>query len=231
MTQEELIIHWKNFFKDLFLGTFTRAVSSGLLGFGLGAAFLGLFKGYFLDQIEISVWLEVPILGLAMVWYLAWGLFHSLGGATIYTIQRKVSETIGGLQSLLDLLSRQALGSIPKVHRVFTKTEISEKFEGFGKQFQANLKLKGLTGWIVSFFFGLILKVLRFMFLDEVAETVLNKPGNEITSSDIESVVRRIGVEALLSPIVDQFILIHILNFALMILTLGMPFFIFWTVV
>ena len=76
--------------------------------------------------------------------------------------------------------------------------------------------------------FGFILKGLCFMFLDEIAVTLSSKPKNKITASDIESAARRVGVNTLLSPITDQFFLIYILIFVLMIFSLGFPFFIFW---
>ena len=65
-------------------------------------------------------------------------------------------------------------------------------------------------------------------FLDDIAVDLLNRPGNQITSSDIESVVRHVGVKALISPIMDQFLLINLINLALMAFTLGFPFFLFW---
>ena len=97
-----------------------------------------------------------------------------------------------------------------------------------GQQFQAELKLKGFSGWIASLLFNFILKGLKFMFLDDIAAELLNRPGNKITSSDIESVVRRVGVDALISPVMDQFLLINFINLTLMALTLGCPFLLFW---
>ena len=230
MTQEKLIVHWKLFVKDLFLGTFTRVVICGFTGFGFGSIFLGLFKNNKLEPLDLNIWLEWPILSMFIFWFLGWGTFHGLGGAIVYTLQKKISEMVSGIQGLFDLLSKQALGSISKIHRVFTKDEIAEKFDSFGKDFQANLKLKGVGGWLSSFFFTFILRTLKFMFLDEIAETLLKKPGDKITSADIESAIRRVGVDTLISPIVDQFILLHCLNFVLMALSFSLPFFIFWLI-
>tara|TARA_B100000686_G_C16609251_1_gene872904 strand:- start:344 stop:1036 length:693 start_codon:yes stop_codon:yes gene_type:complete len=224
MTQEELIIYWKNFFKDLFLGTFSRAVLWCSLSILLSIGLFSLFKAFILDSINIGMWIEWLFLGLAAFWYFSWGVFHGLSGAIIHTIHKKISETIGGLQGLLDLLSKQVFMSTSKVQRVFTKEEISEKFNSFGNKFLNELKLKSPAGWAASFFFKLILKVLRLMFLDDVTKTLLQKPGHQILPSDIESAVRRVSIDAMLTPIIEQFMLVHFLNFALMVVSFGLPF-------
>ena len=230
MKQEELIIYWNFFLKDLFLGTFLRVVAMSFLGLALGFAFFAALNGYAIQPREFGKWLEWLILIPGFFWYTAWGIFHGVGSAITYTTQRKLEETVRGLQGLLDLLSRQVLGSISTAHKTFTKEEIAEKFDSLGREFQNNLRLKGLGGWIASILFGIILKGLRFLFLDEIADNLLNKPGNEITTSDIESAIRRVGVNTLLSPIIDQLILIYFLIFVLMVLSWGFPFFLFWII-
>ena len=164
MKQEELIIYWKKFFKDLFFGTFVRVVALSFLGVALGFAFFVTMNSYVIQPREFSNWLEWLIIILGFFWYIGWGIFHGVGSAITYTTQRKLEETVEGLQELLDFLSRQALVSMSKAHKTFTKEEISKKFDSLGHEFQNNLRLKGLGGWMASILFGIILKGLRFLF-------------------------------------------------------------------
>ena len=68
----------------------------------------------------------------------------------------------------------------------------------------------------------------KFFFLDQVVEELQKKETSEITSTDIEHAVRRVGTEVMISPITDNLFLIHALNIALGILLFGIPFGLLW---
>ena len=70
--------------------------------------------------------------------------------------------------------------------------------------------------------FGTILKIIKFFFLDNVVEELSKKEG-DITSSDIEHAVRRVGVEMITEPIIEKFLYLQILNFILFALSFGVP--------
>ena len=105
---------------------------------------------------------------------------------------------------------------------------MARQFDNIGKDFQYKLRLKGITGWISSIIFWIILKALKILFLDSVSEELLKNPSDQITSSDIEHAVRRVGVEIILAPITDTLVLLQILNGVLMLLIFSIPFAIFW---
>jgi hypothetical protein len=73
-----------------------------------------------------------------------------------------------------------------------------------------------------------ILKVLKFFFLDEVVEELQKKDTGEITSADIEHAVRRVGTEVMISPITDNLFLIHIVNIVIGLFFFGLPFSLLW---
>jgi len=62
-------------------------------------------------------------------------------------------------------------------------------------------------------------------FLSENSEFVqeLSKKESDITSSDIEHAVRRVGVEIVIAPILEKFIYLQVLNFILFILSFAVP--------
>ena len=96
-------------------------------------------------------------------------------------------------------------------------------FDGIGKNFLEQLKLKrGVTAFLSRILFGTILKVIKFFFLDNVVEE-LSKKDSDITSSDIEHAVRRVGVEMVTAPILEKFLYLQIINFILFILIFGVP--------
>ncbi len=76
--------------------------------------------------------------------------------------------------------------------------------------------------------FRVILKILKFLFLDDIVEEIRKKPGDEVTQADVESAVRRVGVEFMLSAIHDNILLLHIVNVVLLMLTFALPFSFFW---
>ena len=70
--------------------------------------------------------------------------------------------------------------------------------------------------------FGTILKIIKFFFLDNVVEELSKKEG-DITSSDIEHAVRRVGVEMITEPIIEKFLYLQIINFILFTLSFAVP--------
>lgn len=229
MDKQDLITYWRRFFSDLLVGTLKRAALFGFLGLMLGILTTFILKGIFLDTGELMDWLRWTVLLSAFLWYGVFGTFHGLAASLIASADRKLCEMVQGLHGLFDLLSREVLQNIPKFDRTFSKEEMARKFDDMGKKFSQDLRLRGgVAGFLASMIFALILKTLKFLFLDEVAEELSKKPGQKLISSDIESAVRRVGVERILSPINDCFLLIQVLNFVLMIVTFGFPFFLFW---
>ena len=61
-----------------------------------------------------------------------------------------------------------------------------------------------------------------------MVEEIQKKSTDEITSTDIEHAVRRVGTETMISPITDNLFLIHILNITLGFLFFGLPFGLLW---
>jgi len=84
------------------------------------------------------------------------------------------------------------------------------------------------TYFSLRLIFRVILKILRFLFLDDVVVELNKKPSDQLSRADIESAVRRVGVEFVVSTITDNILLLHILNGFLLALTFGLPFFLFW---
>ena len=76
--------------------------------------------------------------------------------------------------------------------------------------------------------FRVILKVLRFFFLDEVMEELQKKDKEEITSADIEHAVRRVGTEVLIAPITDNLFLLQIVNIIIGLFLFALPFSLLW---
>ena len=102
------------------------------------------------------------------------------------------------------------------------------QFDNIGKDFQQKLRLKGIIGLVSSLFFWVLLKALKILFLDSVAEELLKNPSDQLSSSDIEHAVRRVWVEIILAPITDSLFLFQIMNGVLIILSFIVPFGIFW---
>ena len=86
----------------------------------------------------------------------------------------------------------------------------------------------GLTGFLSGIMFGVILKTLRFFFLDDVVEELQKKDKEEITSVDIEHAVRRVGTEVRIAPITDNLFLLQIVNITLGMLLFALPFSLLW---
>ncbi|MFQ5451211.1 MAG: hypothetical protein ACE5E9_11330 [Nitrospinaceae bacterium] len=225
MDKEHLLQFWRDFFTDLFVGSFIKLTLLSLAGFALGMAALAVFQQTGLADLEWPSWLETLILVCGFFWYGGFGVFHGLIASVIHIAGNKLREMVGGLHGLLDLLTREVIAKFPKFSKTIPKEELARQFDNIGEDFRAKLRLKrGITGLAGRVLFGTILKALKFFFLDDVAEELAKKPSNQITSSDIEHAVRRVGVEMVLSPITDNLILIQILNAVLIILAFALPF-------
>ncbi len=228
MDKPNLIQFWQRFFADLFIGTFKSFFIFSLAGFAVGVTTLYGFKLTILAELDWQAWIETLILVFAFFWFVGFGIFHALISSVVHIVGKKFTEMVGGLHDLLDLFTREVIARIPKFSKNIPKEELAKKFDQIGKEFQSKLRLKGITGWISSVFFGIILKALKFFFLDQVVEELQKNPAEQITSSHIEHAVRRVGVEIILAPITDNLILLQILNGVLIILLFSVPFGIFW---
>jgi hypothetical protein len=229
MDRQVLVAYWKKFFADLFVGSIIRLalyIGCGCLA-GVFSTFL--LKTVSLDSLQISSWLEWLCLVFALVWNIGFGFFHGFFGAAIQTINQKLSEVAVGLQDLLDILSKEVLTKLNSLKKTYKKEEAARIFSQMGNNFLKSLELKGGVQGILGYLiFGFIIKVLRFLFLNEISDRLLAKPGNEVTTGDIESAVRRVGVDKMLEPIRDNLALAQVANAILFCLSFGLPFFLIW---
>jgi len=229
MDRPQLIAFWKNFFADLFLGTVLRLFLFGLLGAGLGVGALTLFKTISLEPRDFAGWAETGMLVMAFLWFSGFGLLGGIAAAVIHTGSRKIRQAAGGLHDLLDLLSRQMLGRLPKINRDIPRERLEKEFDQLGREFQSQLKLKkSIRGALAALLFGGVIKTLKFFFLDDVMGELRGKSAESVSSSDIESAVRRVGVDKIMEPVTDSFLLFQALNCALMALLFAIPFGLFW---
>lgn len=229
MDKQELLDYWRRFFADLFVGTIVNLFLWGFVGLGLGWACLLSFKGAVLGELDWKPWVEATILIFGLFWYGGFGALLGLVFSVLTTAGKKFSEAVNGLQGLLDLFSREAIGKFSRSSKTIPRDDVARQFDNIGKNFQKKLRLKkGILGSVSRLMFGMILKALKFFFLDEVVEELQKSPANEIRSSDIEHAVRRVGVGMILSPITDNIVLLQILIGVVMALTFGVPFALLW---
>ncbi len=229
MDKIDLISYWRKFFSDLLVGTFKTFFFYGLMG-GLagGIAFI-VIKAFYISISEWSAWVQWVCLMFALMWYGFWGIFHGFVAGILKVLGKKLGEMVHGLQDLMDFLVGGVLAGFPKVNKTFSKGELDQKFDELGQKFMKDLKLKGgLINWIKRILFLTILKVLKFMFLDDIKLELDKKNKSELTRADIESAVRRVGVEFFVSTIHEKFLIFHILNIALALITFFLPFLPFW---
>jgi len=223
-----VLAYWKTFFTDLFLGTFLYLflfTAAGTL-LGLGSALT--LDNVYLDSSGWNGWVQWLVLLLALIWFPALGVLHGLVSCTVFIAGKKLAEMLVGLHDLLDLLSKGVLASLPHLDKRTPRKQFEEKFETLGHQFLNDLKLKGgPVNWVKRLVFLGILKALKFFFLDDVLEEIRKKETEEVSRADIESAVRRVGVEMLL-PITEYLLVLHGLNGVALALTFGLPFFLFW---
>ncbi len=231
MNKQQVLDFWIGFFKDLLIGTFKNLFLFGIFGFSLGALATYGFDLKVLDTTEWNVWLEGTILILVGVGYLGLGLMHGWISCSLHLLGKKMREALTGLQELLDWLTREVIGRFPKFQKNIPKHELAEKYDQIGNDLRQKLKQRGgITGFSSSILFGVILKVLRFFFLDEVVEELQKKDKEEITSADIEHAVRRVGTEVMIAPITDSLFLLQIVNIIIGSLLFALPFSLLWLV-
>ena len=201
------------------------------IGIGILLGFFSTFlvKSISLDTLQISVWLKIVCISIALIWNISFGIFHSFFGAAIQIINRKISEVTDGLHDLCDLLSKEVLTKLNSLNKIYQKEEAAQIFSQMGNQFLKSLKLKrGIQGVLGYLIFSFIIKILKVFFLNEISEQLLKSPNNKTTTEDIENVVRRVGVNKMIEPISDNLALAQIANAILFFLTFGFPFFLIW---
>ena len=110
-------------------------------------------------------------------------------------------------------------------------SELAQKYDQIGNELRQKLKQRGgLTGFISGIMFGVILKALRFFFLDDVVEELQKKDTEKITSADIEHAVRRVGTEVIIAPITDNLFLLQVFNITVGLLLFSLPFSLLWLI-
>ena len=229
MDKKQVINYWQDFFADLFVGTFKNLFLLTFAGFSLGVLTTYLLKEISVQPEEWQAWLEVTVLLAALAWYGAFGVLHGVAASLFRTIGKKLKEMVSGLHDLLDILVSGVLSNYPKFNKNIPKEELAAKFDQLGKKFLEDLKIKGgVINLLKGLVFRVILKALKFLFLDDIVEELNKKPNDQLSRADIESAVRRVGVEFVISTITDNILLLHILNGFLLALTFGLPFFLFW---
>ena len=223
MKKEEIISYWRRFFSDLLVGTFVRLFIFGAIGFFLGLTGLFIMDHFFMEELEWNTWIISTVLVFSFGWYTVFGTIFGLLACVIQTSSKKITEALAGLHNLLDLLTHGVVEKIPRFNKNIPRNQLEDTFDGIGKNFLEQLKLKqGVTAFLSRILFGTILKVIKFFFLDNVVEE-LSKKDSDITSSDIEHAVRRVGVEMVTAPILEKFLYLQIINFILFILIFGVP--------
>ena len=229
MDSPKILDYWISFFRDLLVGTLKKLFIFGFAGLGLGILSILNFDSKVLDVAEWNSWLETSIFILVSLWYLGIGVLHSLIACALHVMIQKLKEGLEGLQQLLDWLTREVIGRIPKLQKNIPRSEFEKKYDQVGNELKTKLKQKsGLTSFFSAILFGVILKALKFFFLDQVVEELQKKETSEITSTDIEHAVRRVGTEVMISPITDNLFVIHAVNIALGIILFGIPFALLW---
>ena len=223
MSKEEIITYWRRFFTDLLVGTFKKLLLFGLTGFALGLIGLFIMDHFVMEELEWSTWIISTVLVFSFGWYTGFGILYGLIACIIQISSKKITEALAGLHDLLDLLTHGVVEKIPRFNKNIPRNQLEDTFDEIGKNFLEQLRLKrGVTAFLSRILFGTILKVIKFFFLDNVVEELSKKEG-DITSSDIEHAVRRVGVEMVTAPILEKFLYLQILNFMLFVLSFAVP--------
>ena len=223
MSKEEIITYWRRFFTDLLVGTFKKLLLFGLTGFALGLIGLFIMDHFVMEELEWGTWIISTVLVFSFGWYTGFGVFHGLIACIIQISRKKITEALAGIHDLLDLLTHGVVEKIPRFNKNIPRNQLEDTFDEIGKNFLEQLRLKrGVTAFLSRMIFGTILKIIKFFFLDNVVEELSKKEG-DITSSDIEHAVRRVGVEMITEPIIEKFLYLQILNFILFALSFGVP--------
>ena len=227
MNKEEILLFWHKFFTDLLLGTFFKLLLFGLIGFLLGVLSLYGMDHFFLKELEWRGWIVWTALFFSFGWYTGFGILYGLSACIIHIASKKITEALAGLHGLIDLLTHGVVEKIPRFSKNIPQNQLEDTFDGIGKNFLEQLRLKqGVTAFLSRILFGTILKVIKYFFLDNVVEELSKKESGDITSSDIEHAVRRVGIEMVTAPILEKFLYLQILNFLLFILSFSVPFWI-----
>ena len=231
MNKQQVLDFWIGFFKDLLLGTFKNLFLFGIFGFSLGALATYIFDLQVLDTAEWNFWLEGTILILVGGVYLGLGVLHGWISCSLHLLGKKLREALSGLQELLDWLTREVIGRFPRFQKNIPKHELAQKYDRIGNELRQKLKQRGgITGFSSGLLFAIILRALRFFFLDEVVEELHKKDKDEITSADIEHAVRRVGTEVMIAPITDTIFLFQIVNFFIGLILFALPFGLLWLI-
>ena len=225
----QVLEYWRKFFADLLIGTFVNLFLFGVIGFVIGMVGTYGLKEIYIWESDWSGWLQWLALIAALLWYGLWGPIHGVIASIIQTASGKFRQMVGGLHDLMDILVNGVLSNYPDVNKSIPRDELARKFDEIGKKFLDDLKLKGgPINWMKGLFFRVILKILKFIFLDDVMEELNKKNKDHLDRADIESAVRRVGVEFVISTLTDQMFILQCLNVLALILTFGLPFFLFW---
>jgi hypothetical protein len=156
-------------------------------------------------------------------------MFHGWIACSLHLLGKKLQEALSGLQELLDWLTREVIGRFPNFQKNIPKHELAEKYDQIGDELRQKLKQRGgITGFSSGLLFVVILKALRFFFLDDVMEELHKRDKEEITSADIEHAVRRVGTEVMIAPITDSIFLFQIVNILIGLLLFALPFSLLW---
>lgn len=225
----QVLEYWRKFFADLLIGTFVNLFLFGVIGFVVGMVGTYGLKEIYIWESDWSGWLQWLVLITALLWYGLWGPIHGVIASIIQTASGKFRQMVGGLHDLMDILVSGVLSNYPDVNKSIPREELARKFDEIGKKFLDDLKLKGgPINWMKGLFFRVILKILKFIFLDDVMEELNKKNKDHLDRADIESAVRRVGVEFVISTLTDQMFILQCLNVLALTLTFGLPFFLFW---
>ncbi len=231
MNKQQVLDFWVIFFKDLLVGTFKKLFLFSICGFFISMLTTYFFDLKVLDAVEWNIWLEGVILSIVGLVYLGLGFFHGLISCSLHILNKKLREAVSGLQDLLDWLAQEVIGCFPKFKKNIDKRELAQKYDQIGNELRQKLKQRGgLTGFISGIMFGVILKALRFFFLDDVVEELQKKDAEKITSADIEHAVRRVGTEVIIAPITDNLFLLQVFNITVGLLLFSLPFSLLWLI-
>ena len=227
--KNQVLSYWQKFFSELLIGTFVNLLLFGAVGFVVGVIGLYSLKEIYIWEADWSGWLQLLVLIIALLWYGLWGPIHGVLASVIETARGKFRQMVGGLHDLMDILVSGVLSNYPNVNKSILREELARKFDEVGRKFLDDLKLKGgPINWMKGLFFRIVLKILKFIFLDDVMEELNKKGKDHLDRADIESAVRRVGVEFVISTLTDQMLILQGLNILALVFTFGLPFFLFW---
>ena len=229
MEKSQILDYWLDFFRNLFLGTLKNLFLFGFIGLGLGISTIIIFDSQVLDVADWSNWVKTLTLFMVSIWYLGFGVLHGWIACVLKVMIQKIREALEGLQQLLDWITREVIDRTPKFQKNIPHSELEIKYDQVGRELLGTLKQKGgITGFFSGVLFSVILKAIKFFFLDQVVEELQKKDTGEITSVEIEHAVRRVGTGVMISPITDNLFLIHAVNMVLGIILFGIPFGLLW---